>query len=624
VTNFLKLTPNQSSAVCNAALWSACSSLPTVEPLLHFRETNFALYIQDNWRLASRLTLNIGMRYSPQTNPTPVGELRQWVNLPLSASVDYSKPFPGCTGVGYDGCTGLPAGTLPTTVTEHVFLKNISLKNFEPRIGIAWDVFGDQTTSLRAGYGIFRSPILPYDYTTGVFNSSPYSSVSFACAAGCPTFPLPPFSTGGTVTAPLLGGSGIDPGSKATPYMQQWNLTIQRQVTRNNFISIGYVGSRGVNLVGHYDMNPEIATGAYGSIIVCPTSTLNPTCNVPNGHYLMLHPGIAPQIPGACSSLTPTVDCTPMTTPGPVTSVDGSEVVNSITGQKSYQIITATAAGAYSIRDNLRWDRSVNFSSMRAPLFWSQYNSLQASFQRRMAQGLQYQVSYTFAGCLSNSSGTTGFENGMQVMNPYNFDQDKGNCGFLIRHAMSVNGLYELPFNQNQFVRGWRVGLVGSYHTGSPVDIVMGWPSGIVGARGGPLPPRPNQIPGCKVGLETYEHWYDANCFTTPPIGEPGNTPFMSIFGPDYQNWDFSLMKNTRIKENYEVQFRWEVFNIFNHPNFRNPGQPMVFTFRQQTPVPATCVVDSSTCSTPLSTAGQIFDVNGAPRQMQFGVKFTF
>jgi hypothetical protein len=383
--------------------------------------------------------------------------------------------------------------------------------------------------------------------------------------------------------------------------------------------------------LGLYDQNPEIATGALGSIIVCPTASPTPTqlltCNVPLGSYLMLNPGIAPKIPGACSATVgglPAPSCTSMSTPGPITSADGSEVVNSITGQKSYQIITATAAGAYSIRDNLRRDRSINFSSMRAPLFWSQYNSIQASFQRRMANNLQYQVSYTFASCLTNSSGTTGFENGMQVANPYNFDQDKGNCGYLIRHALSINGLYALPFNRNEFVRGWQAGLVGSYHTGSPIDIVMGWPSGIVGARGGPLPPRPNQIQGCKVGLETREHWYDAKCFVTPPIGEPGNTPSMSIFGPDYQNWDFSLTKNTKIKENYTVQFRWEVFNMFNHPNFRNPGQPMVFTFTQNTPVPASCVTDSSTCSTPLSTAGQLFDTNGAPRQMQFGVKFTF
>jgi hypothetical protein len=622
VSSFLTLTPNQSSALCNASLWSPCASLPQVQPLVWFKETNFGFYAQDNWRLTKRLTLNIGMRYSPQTNPTPVGQLREWVNLPLSATYDPTMAMPGCTSAGYAGCTGLPAGTLPTTVVNHVYLKNISTKNFEPRIGIAWDPFGDQKTSVRAGYGIFRSPILPYDYTGYV--SSPYVSVSFPCAAGCPTFPLPPFSAGGPpISAPLLGGGGIDPGSKATPYMQQWNLTIQRQISKNNILSVGYVGSRGVNLLGLYDMNPEVGTGAPGAIIVCPTATVTPTCNVPNGSYLLLTPGIASQIPGACTTV---VGCTALTTPGPVASTSGQEVVDSITGQKSYQIITANSNvnPVYSIRDNLRLDRSINFSSMKAPLFWSQYNSIQASFQRRMAQGLQYQVSYTYATCLSNSSGTTGFENGMQVMNPYNFNQDKGNCGYLIRHALSVNGLYALPFRKNIFVSGWQVGMVGNYHTGSPIDVVMGWPSGIVGARGGPLPPRPNQIAGCQPLLKQIAKWYDSSCFTTPPIGEPGNTPFMSIFGPDFLNWDFSLTKNTKFKENYTVQFRWEVFNMFNHPNFRNPGQPMVFTFAQATPLPGSCVTNSSTCSTPLSTAGQLFDTNGAPRQMQFGVKFTF
>jgi hypothetical protein len=629
VTNFLKLTPNQSSAVCNAALWSACASLPTVDPIVWYRETNFSLYFQDNWRLFSNLTLNIGLRYSPQTNPKALGNLREWVNLPLSASFDPTKPMPGCTAPGYDGCSGaLPAGTLPTTVVDHVYLKNPSTKNFEPRIGFAWDPFKDQKTSIRAGYGIFRSPILPYDYTTSAaasgLTSQPYATVSFSCPAGCPTFPLPPFSASGGASAPLLGGGGIDPGAKATPYMQQWNLTIQRQITKNDIISVGYVGSRGVNLIGHYDQNPEIATGAPGAIIVCAVGQ-TVGCNVPNGNYLMLTPGIAPQIPGACSSLTPTVSCSPMTTPGPVTSAGGQEAVDSVTGQKSYQIITYDPAkGAYSIKDNLRMDRNINFSSMRTPLFWSQYNSLQAMWSRRMANNLQYQVSYTYGTCLSNSSGTTGFENGMQVMNPYNFNQDKGNCGYLIRHALSINALYVLPFDQNELVRGWQIGVVGSVHSGSPIDIVMGWPSGIVGARGGPLPPRPNQVPGCDPNLQQIDKWFDSNCYVTPPIGEPGNTPFMSVFGPNYQNWDLSLTKNTKITERFNAQFRWEVFNILNHPNFRNPGQPMSFVFSQKTPIPASCVVDSSTCSTPLSTAGQLFDINGAPRQMQFGVKVTF
>jgi hypothetical protein len=261
---------------------------------------------------------------------------------------------------------------------------------------------------------------------------------------------------------------------------------------------------------------------------------------------------------------------------------------------------------------------------MRAPLFWSMYNSIQASWQRRMSNNLQYQISYTYATCLSNSSGTSGFENGMNTMNPYNFNQDKGNCGYLIHHDLSVNGMYMLPFNQNQLVRGWQLSAVGTYHTGSPVDISNGWASGIVGARGGPIPPRPNLVPNCNQQLETINQWFNVNCYTMAPVGEPGNLPFFSVLGPDYHQWDLSLTKNTKFKERYAVQFRLEVFNAFNRTNFRNPGQPMSFLYTQNTPVTASCVTTPSTCSSPLSTAGQLFDINGTPRQMQLGVKFSF
>jgi hypothetical protein len=643
MTTFLQDAPGQSTADCNAQVFAACANLPSIDPLRNYWETNFGLYFQDNWRVRSNLTLNVGMRYSPQTNPTTSGQLREWANLPLSASFNPELPMPGCTAPGFAGCTGaLPAGTLPTTPVNNVYLKNISLHNFEPRIGLAWDPFNDHKTSVRAGYGIFRSPILPYDYTTAAAaagpSASPYFSVAFSCAAPCSTFPAPPLTS---ATLPLLGGGGVDPGTRSTPYMEQWNLIVQRQITRTTIVSVGYVGSRGIHLIGHFDENPSLPTGVAGALIVCPGAAVVAGCNLGAGSYLMAGQGIASRLPGACSTLDPSTNkpaasCTPLAGGTVVQSSDGSAIVDSTTGQRSYQVVAYNpSTGVYSAIQNNRIDRNVNFSSMRSTQFWSVYNSLQASVARRFTNNLQWQVSYTYAGCLSNSSGTTGFENGMQVADPYNHDLDKGNCGFLVRHDISVNGIYMLPFKRNRLVSGWQLGLVGNYHTGEPVDISTGWPTAEIGARSGPVPPRPSVKAGCQQILGRIDKWFDPNCYYMAPIGEVGNVPFMNIFGPDFHQWDTSLVKNTKIGERFNLQFRWEIFNVLNRTNFRNPGQPMSFVYAQAsvpnylsgtgaTSLPATCFSNPDACSTQLSTAGQLFATNGSSRQMQLGLKLTF
>ncbi len=237
-----------------------------------FREIDVDGYAQDEWKATSKLTVNIGVRYEFVTNPnTDLQPLNNIINPPFGTFV----PVP------------------------HVFESNPSTKNWDPRIGLAFDPFKDHKTSIRVGAGIFYDPIEARTYASGYYFNKPYE-LAFEFF---PPFPNP-FSTGYSIPSEIVG---VDYNIHDTPHMYQWNFNIQRELFENTVLTVGYVGSRGLHLYEGRDLNPvepNVVNGVdyfgqlvNGSIVSNPRENtalgaLSSEAPVGDSHYNSLQVGL--------------------------------------------------------------------------------------------------------------------------------------------------------------------------------------------------------------------------------------------------------------------------------------------------------------------------------------------
>lgn len=253
-----------------------------------------------------------------------------------------------------------------------------------------------------------------------------------------------------------------------------------------------------------------------------------------------------------------------------------------------------------------------NFSYVNNGVFegTSSYNSLQASLNRRLVTDLTAQVSYTWSKCIDISSASFGLEgSGTNVVDPYDPESDRGRCGFDVAQNFRLNALYALPFHGNRAVAGWSLSIIQNVLSGSPVYINDGFDNaGLQNAD-----PRPNLTPNCQFLVKKVNEWYNPACLSLAPAGTLGNLPRNVISGPGYVDTDFALLKNTRITERINTQFRAEFFNLFNHPNF---AQPSGSAFTQ---LPGTGSGLINPTAGVISTTG----IN-APREIQFALKILF
>jgi len=489
------------------------------------RDIRLTPYVQDDWKVNSRLTLNIGLRYDWESNPIEIHN-------------------------NFFNAVGPPFGTGFQNV-PHAFASNPSNKNFDPRVGLAWDVFGDHKTALRAGFGIFHDTLQTYTFSSAYLTNPPYLTENQVFTNGDPNWPTP-FVGGGT---PLLSNTnGTYYGIHTTPYTLQYTLSVQRQLPGNTLLTVGYEGTRGVHLLAFHDFNAPVPT-------------------IENGVYTFVHP--SPTTPGQL-----------LANPSP--------------------------------------DPNFGSLDMLDTTSYSAYNALQVGVSHRASSNLVFQFSYTYSHCIDNSFAYAGLgANNVTSANtnPYDWAVDKGNCSFDLRHNISANAVYAFPFKGNRLVEGWQITGIETWHTGVPFSLGEGAQPYL---NNNFDTPRPNYVAGCDVYANQSVHqWYNPACFAPSPYGTLGNLGRNNLVGPGFVETDLGVMKETRITERVSLQFRAELFNIFNHPNFN---------------IPATAVVSAGAFNaatrsyqfTNASTAGQITTLVGSgglsnvARQTQFSLKLIF
>ena len=238
----------------------------------------------------------------------------------------------------------------------------------------------------------------------------------------------------------------------------------------------------------------------------------------------------------------------------------------------------------------------------------SWYNSMQAYLTHNLGANLQFQVSYTYSKCIDYGSVAFGLEagnSGQQAQSdPYDLTRDKGVCDFDVRHNFVANTVYRLPFRGNRWVEGWQVSGILTARSGTPFSVQNGIDQANLNDPAGQPGDRPNLTGESIVpagGRSVHGLWINRSAFQPQPFGTLGDLRRNAFFGPRFVNLDTSLTKVTRITEGTNLEFRAEMFNLFNHPNYGLPVS--ILTSRD---------------------FGRILGTVGTSRQIQFALKFSF
>jgi hypothetical protein len=265
----------------------------------------------------------------------------------------------------------------------------------------------------------------------------------------------------------------------------------------------------------------------------------------------------------------------------------------------------------------------------------SSYNALWVTGNKRLSRGLQFSASYTWSKSIDYNSLNS---QGVVVQNGYNIQGDRGLSDYDARHRFVINAIYELPFKGNRLVEGWQVSGITQWQTGNPINILAGNPLAIPGTSigganiagfTGVASVRPDLIGDVKIIGQPNQWFTNTVCDPRDTRACPAGSVFAlpvalagsasvfhfgslgrnTITGPGFSNTDFSLLKNTKITESLRVQFRAELFDIFNHANFGQPGR--------------VAQVGSTTFGVITNTRFPTGD-SGSSRQVQFALKLIF
>lgn len=479
---------------------------------------NWAGFVQDDWRITPRLTLNLGLRwdlFGPASfrhfDETPVSNY-----LFTSGSQDFKivrpKDESDC------GC-------------------DLDLNNFAPRIGFAYQ--HNPKTVLRSGFGVAygqpdsisffgdaRFQNLPPEFTEITFPSDRLQQPSRIVAQGFPAGLIPAKEVQENVFV------NTAPPFMPTQYAMQWFFDVQRELPANTVFTLSYLGKGARHLVQIRNLNQPRTPG-----------------------------------PGTVKSRSP-------------------------------------------------WP-FFGWVVLRDPLGNSSYQGLSAKVEKRYSQGLSLLATYTWSHSIDNVAEALTVAGGQELQDNYDARRNRGNSVFDTRHYFSSSIVYDLPFGRGRrwlnragpldwLLGGWQLGGILLFQSGAPftplvsTDISNTGTSNPTGGTSNQNHPNRVASGALPAGERSIQRWFDVGAFPIPQLYTYGNSGRNVLNGPDFRNLDLKIAKNFLIKENKRLEFRCELFNSSNTPHFANPAS-----------------------NVNLPTAGRITSA-GAPRQIQFGLKFVF
>jgi len=577
------------------------------DPARNFIATDYAAFVQDDFRWSSRLTFNLGLRWEGMSFGHD--KLYRAGIFDPSLAAQGLNPFLIPEKVDLAGFKGTPG------VSDCALRSCFDGNNFAPRVGFAWDVMGDQKTVIRGGYGIYYQrlsnqnilqnslaapfTVQPLSTTTtpAPFQlANPFASIpppSIVATAFIPSATFfaglrdvntglpatnPNFATVAPVFVNAAGQRCLNYGGTATncsinlasftsapldaytPYTQQYNFTVQREIVSGWALEVGYVGTRYTGGIGIWD------------------------------------PFLAPLASPA----------------NPITVRD--------TSGTSYTI-TANTVNNEELRHEILGLSRKRGSRYSGNIGFSDYDSFQATVSRRMQRGLYFQAAYTFSKTTDNVSGSLSTDelnatrNGQGGGNLLNSQKDpfqnKARGDFDRPHRFVLSYSYDLPvpggsFWNNQFFKGWAISGIVTYQSGLPFSVTDSTSGGAFGQTGGGTASFSPTCGGIESAYTTgttaqrLANYLNPTCFRTASVVTDGlagatgfgDVPRNAFRGPYQQNWDFSLIKSIRLAETHDLRFRMDIFNVWNHPVFGFPtavniGTPATFGQITTTVVPA-------------------------------------
>lgn len=644
----------------------------------NYSQNDWSFYLGDTWRINRKLTLTYGTRYEYFS---PVDEKNGLVLLPnVTAGQTVSQTLLGNAAIGFAGGPSKRG------------LYNRDMNNFAPVVGIAWDPFGDGRTAIRAGFSMnyvndsfFTAASNAAAGNTGLQTTSGIPNIQGSSTniygptltnpAGNLTVPVPPFQIQDFLTNAhnftdagagigSLAGYAVDPNIK-TPYVQQWNLSVQRNIGWGTSLTVSYVGNHGVGLFRAIDVN-QLQFNQNGFLADFNNARNNIFQALQANPHGGLQPGFNPAVTG--SQPTPVFDLLALCgliggqgCPGGVGKANQG-IANLIYQGQIGALETYYHANEYDTGNNpypgfnnpvaLFPNPYIMGGDLLKNSSFSNYNAGVVEVRRRFGQGLYFQANYAFSKVM------TDFEGSQSQFSPYQDNArprlERGRAGFDLTHAFKANFTYELPIGKGHrllstenralglLVNGWKTASIFTWQSGAPFSILSQWPSfnrglrtanntafatlthqqisSMLGTFKQPngtvyiinpslISPNGTGVPG-KPQLSCTPAVTGGFC--NPQPGEVGNLQLNAFNGPAYFDWDFSAGKDFNLSERFKLSFRTEAFNVLNHPVFST----ISFSGVTNTNVNAE-LINSTTFGQSTSTVSQ-------PRILQMSLHLSF